>query len=105
MTPFSSNFSNEKRKVPSVWKKEIKKGFKAALKLAAKHDGTKGYFLGRRVHHGMVGGGMFLLGFKIDNPYIIGFGLGLMLDDIDDIGVWLDFEKGGDPNSFISFKK
>jgi len=27
-----------------------------------------------------------------------------MLDDIDDIGNWLDFEKGGDSNSFISFE-
>jgi len=28
-----------------------------------------------------------------------------MLDDIGDIDKWLDFEKGGDPNSFFSFKK
>jgi len=94
-----------KKKVPSVWKKEIEKGFKDALKIAAKHDGTKGYFLGRRVHHGVVGGGLFLLGFETNSPYIIGFGLGLMLDDIDDIDKWLDFEKGGDPGSFISFEK
>jgi len=45
-----------------------------------------------------------LLGLKIDSPYVIGYGLGLMLDDIDDIGNWLDFEKGGDSNSFISFE-
>jgi len=38
----------DKRKVPVAWKEEIEKGFKAALKTAAKHDGTKGYFLGRR---------------------------------------------------------
>ncbi len=94
-----------KKKVPSVWKKEIEKGFKDALKIAAKHDGAKGYFLGFRVHHGAVGGGLFLLGFEIKSPYIIGFGLGLMLDDIDDIGKWLDFEKGGASASFISFEK
>ena len=94
-----------KKKVPDTWKEEIKKGFKAALKTTAKHDGTKGYFLGRRVHHGLVGGGMFLLGLEINSPYVVGYGLGLMLDDIDDIGKWLDFEKGGDSKSFISFKK
>ena len=94
-----------KKKVPDTWKKEIKEGFKAALKTAAKHDSTKGYFLGRRVHHGVVGGGMFLRGIKIKSPYVIGFGLGLMLDDINDIGQWLDFEKGGDSKSFISFDK
>ena len=53
---------------------------------------------------GTIGGGLFLLGLKIDSPYVIGYGLGLMLDDIDDIGNWLDFKKGGDPNSFISFE-
>ena len=94
-----------KKKVSTAWKEEIEKGFKDALKTTAKHDGSKGYFLGRRVHHGTVGGGLFLLGFKIGSPYVIGFGLGLMLDDIDDIGNWLDFEKGGDSNSFISFEK
>ena len=95
----------DKRKVPVAWKEEIKKGFKAALKTTAKHDGTKGYFLGRRVHHGVIGGGLFLLGLKIDSPYVIGYGLGLMLDDIDDIFQWLDFEKGGDSKSCISFDK
>jgi len=48
---------------------------------------------------------LFLLGLKIDSPYVIGYGLGLMLDDIDDIFQWLDFEKGGDSKSFISFEK
>lgn len=95
---------NSKKIVPNIWKEEIKKGFKDALEIIAKHDGTKGYFLGRRVHHGVIGGGLFLLGFKVSSPFLIGYGLGLMLDDIDDIGIWLDFEKGGDPNSFISFK-
>ena len=76
-----------------------------ALNLATKYDSTKGYFLGHRVHHGTVGGGLFLLGLKIGSPYIIGFGLGLMLDDFGDIDKWLEFEKGGDPNSFISFEK
>ena len=52
-----------------------------------------------------MGGGLFLLGLKIGSPYIIGFGLGLMLDDIGDIDKWLEFEKGGDSNSFISFHK
>ena len=94
-----------KKKVPDTWKEEIKEGFKAALKTAAKHDSTKGYFLGRRVHHGVIGGGLFLRGLKIDSPYVIGYGLGLMLDDIDDIFQWLDFEKGGDSKSFISFDK
>lgn len=92
-----------KNKVPSVWEDEIKKGFKGAIDTVADHDGSKGYFMGHRVHHGAIGGGLFLLGFKISSPYVIGYGLGLMLDDIDDIGQWLDFEKGGDSDSFISF--
>ena len=96
---------SDKKKVPDVSKKEIEEGFKDALNVSAKHDSTKGYFLGHRVHHGTVGGGLFLFGFKIVSPYIIGFGLGLMLDDISDIDKWLDFEKGGDSNSFFSFNK
>jgi len=96
---------SSKKKVPDVWKKEIEKGFKDALNITAKHDGTKGYFLGHRVHHGTIGGGLFLLGLEIGSPYIVGFGLGLMLDDIGDIDKWLEFEKGGDSNSFISFDK
>jgi len=28
-----------------------------------------------------------------------------MLDDIGDIDKWLEFEKGGDSNSFFSFDK
>ena len=95
---------SSKKKVPETWKEEIEKGYKAAMDTVAKHDGTKGYFLNRRVHHGLVGGGLFLLGFKLGSPFIIGYGLGLMLDDISDIGSWLDFEKGGKPNSFISFE-
>ena len=93
-----------KKKVPEIWKGEIKKGYKSAMDTVAKHDGTKGYFLGRRVHHELVGGGLFLLGFKLGSPFVIGYGLGLMLDDIKDIGQWLDFEKGGKPDSFISFE-
>ena len=96
---------SSKKKVPETWKEEIEKGYKAAMDTVAKHDGTKGYFLNRRVHHGLVGGGLFLLGFKLGSPFIIGYGLGLMLDDISDIGSWLDFEKGGKPDSFISFEK
>lgn len=91
-----------KKKVPEAWKEEIKKGYKAAMDTVAKHDGSKTYFLGRRVHHGLVGGAIFLGGLKYDSPFFIGFGLGLMLDDIDDIFNWLDFEKGGDSNSLIS---
>ena len=93
-----------KKKVPETWKEEIEKGYKSAMDTVAKHDGTKGYFLNRRVHHGLVGGGLFLLGFKLGSPFVIGYGLGLMLDDISDIGSWLDFEKGGKPDSFISFE-
>jgi len=94
-----------KKKVPSEYESEIKKGFNDAFKITIKTNGTQGYFLGRRVHHGLVGGGLFLLGLKIKSAYLIGYSLGLMLDDIDDIFNWLDFEKGGDPNSIISFKK
>ena len=36
---------NSKKKVPDTWKKEIKKGFKAALKTAAKHDGSKRFLI------------------------------------------------------------
>ena len=94
-----------KKKVPDTWKEEIKKGFKVALKTTARHDSSQGFFLGIRVHHGLLGGGIVLLGLKFNVPYLVGYGFGLMLDDIDDIGQWLDFEKGGDPNKFISFEK
>ena len=67
---------NSKKKVPDVWRAEIEKGFKAALDTVSKHDGSKGYFLGRRVHHGTLGGGLFLLGLEIGSTFIIGYGWG-----------------------------
>lgn len=94
-----------KKKVPEIWKDEIKKGYKDAMDTVSKHDDSKTFFLGHRVHHGVLGGAVFLGGFKFGSPYFIGFGLGLMLDDIDDIGQWLYFEKGGDPNSILSYEK
>jgi len=95
----------EKKRVPSEWEEDINKGFLDAFKAVGKTEGVKGYFLGRRVHHGIVGGALFIAAWKLQSAYFLGYALGLMLDDIGDIRKWLDFEKGGDPDSVISFKK
>ena len=67
----NSNPNRIKKKVPETWKEEIEKGYKSAMDTVAKHDGTKGYFLNRRVHHGLLGGGLFFFGLSIDPNSII----------------------------------
>jgi len=63
----------------------------------------KVYILGYRVHHGLV---CFLTGLqalKDGDGYTFGASLAGVLDDIDDAPQWLDFERGGNPNSLIDF--
>ena len=50
-------------------------------------------YVGRnRIHHGLVGAALTLLGAYEKDDKIIGFGKALMKDDIDDLPRWLDFE-------------
>ena len=61
----------------------------------------KVYILGHRIHHGLVCAALALLGVNEKDGYLIGAGLAGVADDIGDSSHWLDFEKGGDPNSLI----
>jgi len=50
-------------------------------------------YVGRkRIHHGLFGAALTLLGAYEKDDKIIGFGKALMKDDIDDLPKWLDFE-------------
>ncbi len=61
----------------------------------------KVYVLGHRVHHGLIGALVGLIGLDKGDAYLVGAGLAAVIDDIDDAEKWLDFEAGGDPNSII----
>ena len=65
----------------------------------------KGYILGYRTHHGLFYTIVGLAGLYYNIPYLTGAGLAGVLDDVGDIDHWLDFERGGDPNSLISFEQ
>ena len=45
---------------------------------------------GIRVHHGLVGAGMFVLGILSKRPHLAILGLILALDDIEDASEWLN---------------
>jgi len=42
-----------------------------------------------------------LAGLYYNNPYLTGFGVYGVIDDIEDRDHWLDLEAGGDPNALI----
>ena len=52
----------------------------------------KVYVSGKRIHHGLVGAALTLLGAYEKDEKIIGFGKALMKDDIHDLPQWLDFD-------------
>lgn len=54
---------------------------------------SKVYIGGKRIHHGLVGAVLILLGAIEQDDYIKGFGKALMKDDIDDLPYWLDFDE------------
>jgi len=52
----------------------------------------KVYVSGKRIHHGLFGAALTLLGAYEKDDKIIGFGKALMKDDIHDLPQWLDFD-------------
>lgn len=50
------------------------------------------YIGGYRIHHGLVGTLLGLVGLITEKPAITGLGVKLALDDIDDIPDWINFE-------------
>jgi len=61
----------------------------------------KVYVLGYRIHHGLVCAVIGLYGLYKGDSYLFGAGLKGVEDDLPDIDHWLDFEKGGNPNSLF----
>jgi len=59
------------------------------------------YVFGNRMHHGLAGTILLGVGLYYKVPYLVGYGTGLVVDDIHDAEHWLDFESGGDPNAII----
>ena len=73
----------------------------AKILTAWKKDPKEVYILGYRFHHGLVCAGMALYGLYKGDSYLFGAGVKGVEDDLADIDHWLDFEKGGNPNSLI----
>ena len=66
-----------------------------------KPNPPKVYIFDKRIHHGLVSTAIGLLGLYKNDPYLVGAGIAGLVDDIDDVDHWLDFESGGNPNSII----
>ena len=83
----------------------VSKGMKDVQDLLKQWNSTsnppKVYIMGYRVHHGLVGLITGLYALDKGNGYLFGASLAAFLDDIYDAPNWLDFEKGGNPNSLI----
>lgn len=54
----------------------------------------KVYVSGKRIHHGLVGAILTLVGAVTNDDKVKGFGKVIMKDDIDDAPNWLNFEDG-----------
>jgi len=52
------------------------------------------YVAGKRIHHGLFGTGLILLGALTNDDKLKGFGKALAKDDIKDMPDWLNFEDG-----------
>ena len=63
----------------------------------------KVYVLGHRVHHGLLALITGIYALDKGDGYLFGSSLAAFIDDIEDAPHWLDFEKGGNPNSLIDF--
>ena len=74
----------------------LEQGFKTGQILVSAWNSQKNppkvYFSGYRIHHGLVGALLVAFGILSENNYTIGLGASLAIDDLHDIGNWLDFE-------------
>lgn len=61
------------------------------------------YIFGRRLHHGLIGLLLTIIGILLKIPMMIGIGFQLLIDDIDDWSEWINFEIGGNPDKIISY--
>ena len=61
-------------------------------------NSPKVYPGGRRLHHGLIGAVLVVVGLLSKKSYIMAFGAILAVDDIEDLPHWLDFEQRSDPN-------
>ena len=88
-------------------KDPITQGIEDMQDLLSKWNSTsnppKVYVLGYRVHHGLLAFLTGIYALKKGDGYLFGSSLAAFVDDIEDASQWLDFEKGGDPNSLIDF--
>ena len=53
----------------------------------------KAYPGGRRMHHGLLGAVLAVLGVALKRSDVVAFGSILALDDIEDLPRWFDFER------------
>jgi len=68
-----------------------------------KDVGRKVYLVGRRIHHGLIGLLLIIVGIALKIFTMIGVGLQLVRDDIGDWRDWFNFEVGGNPDKIISW--
>ena len=50
---------------------------------------------GHRIHHGLIGAALFVVGALSKRPHIAAAGAVLAVDDIEDLLQWLDFAESG----------
>lgn len=64
----------------------------------------KVFIVGKRFHHGLLGLATAAFAGLTKDSLGLGYGYGLMLDDIADSAGWFKFENGGDLKKLISFE-
>ena len=79
----------------------FEQGFRSAQAITnmwnSQSSPQKVHVFGRRIHHGEVGIGIALYGLANKDYWLIGFGLGLTFDDIQDAHEWFTFKKRETP--------
>ncbi len=65
----------------------------AVLLWRSMQNPPKVYPGGRRMHHGLLGAVLVVLGVALKRSDVVAFGLILALDDIEDLPHWFDFER------------
>lgn len=98
----------EWEKLPFFNEEQFQNGLKVA-RLTTKNwnkqdDPPKVFIFGKRVHHGLGGLATVVLAVLGRDSFGLGYGYGLIVDDIADSDEWFNFENGGDLNKLISFE-
>jgi hypothetical protein len=82
-----------KKKQPTKFQQGLQAAQTITTSWNSQANPPKVYVSDRRIHHGEVGVLVGLVGICKNDPYLVGFGTGLALDDLHDANEWFTFKK------------